>query len=218
MARLAPHATIARRETAPRAHAAPESICRRPPSWRSRPKLAHLGRERTVLRRHVLGGSRPPIVALTLAVGVLLLIACVNIGNLSLVRLLGRTREIAIRSAVGARSTDVVRLFAIENTVLGSMGGALGVVTALALLGIVRRPAPPQVPRIDTLGQRWYHSRPPRASRSSPCWLAGSSPASWRRDSARTPCSAPIRGRARKACRRGAHDTGWSRFKSPWRW
>ena len=39
----------------------------------------------------VLGGSRPSIVALTLAVALLLLIACVNIGNLSLVRLLGRT-------------------------------------------------------------------------------------------------------------------------------
>jgi putative ABC transport system permease protein len=100
----------------------------------------------------VLGGSRPPLVALTLAVGLLLLIACVNIGNLSLVRLLGRTREIAVRRAIGARSTDVVRLFAVENALLGTLGGALGVVTAVALLRIVRAAAPPQLPRVDALG------------------------------------------------------------------
>jgi predicted permease len=100
----------------------------------------------------VLGGSRPPLVALTLAVALLLLIACVNIGNLSLVRLLGRTREIAVRRAIGARSADVVRLFAVENALLGTLGGALGLVTAVALLRVVRVAAPPQLPRIDALG------------------------------------------------------------------
>jgi predicted permease len=100
----------------------------------------------------VLGGSRPPLIALTIAVGLLLLIACVNIGNLSLVRLLGRTREVAVRRAIGASSADVVRLFAVENVLLGVLGGALGLVTALAVLRLVRSFAPPQVPRIDTLG------------------------------------------------------------------
>jgi predicted permease len=100
----------------------------------------------------VLGGSRPPLVALTLAVGLLLLIACVNIGNLSLVRLLGRNREIAVRRAMGARPADVVRLFAVENALLGMLGGALGLVTALVVLRIVRAAAPPQLPRIDALG------------------------------------------------------------------
>ena len=99
----------------------------------------------------VLGGSRPLIVALTLAVALLLLIACVNIGNLSLLRLLGRTREIAVRGAIGARSLDVVRLFAIENALLGVLGGALGLAIAVALLRIVRVAAPPQVPRIEVL-------------------------------------------------------------------
>jgi putative ABC transport system permease protein len=100
----------------------------------------------------VLGGSRPPLVALTLAVGLLLLIACVNIGNLALVRLLGRNREIAVRRAMGASSTDVVRLFAVENALLGTLGGALGLVTAVALLRLVRAAAPPQLPRSDALG------------------------------------------------------------------
>ena len=100
----------------------------------------------------VLGGSRPPIVALTVAVALLLLIACVNIGNLSLVRLLGRAREIAVRSAIGASSTDIVRLFAVENALLGMLGGALGFLTAVVALRVVRAAAPPQVPRIDALG------------------------------------------------------------------
>jgi predicted permease len=100
----------------------------------------------------VLGSSRPALVALTLAVGLLLLIACVNIGNLSLVRLLDRTREIAVRRAVGARSADVVRLFAVENALLATLGGALGFLAAVAALHIVRAVAPPQVPRLDALG------------------------------------------------------------------
>jgi predicted permease len=100
----------------------------------------------------VLGGSRPAIVALTIAVALLLVIACINIGNLSLVRLLGRTREIAVRRAVGARSGDIVRLFAVENALLGTLGGALGLLTAVAALGLVGAAAPPQVPRIDALG------------------------------------------------------------------
>jgi putative ABC transport system permease protein len=100
----------------------------------------------------VLGGSRPSIIALTIAVALLLVIACVNIGNLSLVRLLGRIREIAVRRAIGARSIDVVRLFAVENALLGTLGGALGFLTAVAALGLVRAAAPPQLPRIDALG------------------------------------------------------------------
>ena len=100
----------------------------------------------------VLGGSRASIIALTIAVALLLVIACVNIGNLSLVRLLGRTHEIAVRRAIGARSIDVVRLFAVENAILGTVGGALGLLTAVAALGVVRAAAPQQVPRLDALG------------------------------------------------------------------
>ncbi|HTK51419.1 MAG TPA: ADOP family duplicated permease [Gemmatimonadaceae bacterium] len=100
----------------------------------------------------VLGGTRPSVIALTIAVALLLVIACVNIGNLSLVRLLGRIREIAVRRAIGARSIDVVRLFAVENVILGLLGGALGFLAAVAALQLVRAAAPPQVPRIDALG------------------------------------------------------------------
>jgi len=69
-----------------------------------------------------------------------------------LVRLLDRSREIAVRRALGARSLDVVRLLAVETALLGVLGGALGLLSALALLDLVRVVAPPQVPRIDALG------------------------------------------------------------------
>jgi putative ABC transport system permease protein len=100
----------------------------------------------------VLGGARRPLIALTLAAALLLLIACVNIGNLSLVRLLGRNREIAVRRAIGARATDVVRLCAVESALLGTLGGVLGLAAALVVLRIVRAAAPPQLPRMDALG------------------------------------------------------------------
>lgn len=100
----------------------------------------------------VLGHSRPAIVVLTLAVGLLLLIACVNVGNLVLVRLIGRTREIAVRRAIGATYADVVRLFVVESGLLGIAGGALGLLTAIASLRLVNAAAPAQLPRSDALG------------------------------------------------------------------
>ena len=100
----------------------------------------------------VLGSSRPTIVALTVAVALLLLIACVNVGNLVLVRLLGRTREIAVRRAIGASYVDLARLFVVENALLATIGGALGLLVALGLLSLVHAAAPPQLPRSDVLG------------------------------------------------------------------
>jgi len=76
----------------------------------------------------------------------------VNVGNLVLVRLLGRTREIAVRRAIGASYAQVARLFLIENALLGIAGALVGLIVAVALLRIVRVSAPPQLPRVDALG------------------------------------------------------------------
>lgn len=100
----------------------------------------------------VLGSARPAIVALTLAVALLLALACVNVGNLVLVRLLGRTREIAVRRALGASHVDVARLFFVENGLLGIAGGVVGFLIAAVLLGVVHAAAPSQLPRVDALG------------------------------------------------------------------
>ena len=109
------------------------------------------GVEARSLADTVLGSSRPTLVALTLAVGLLLLIACVNVGNLMLVRLRAREREIAVRHAIGATHADVARLFLIESALLAAIGAIFGCLLAVALIRIVRVLAPPELPRLDTL-------------------------------------------------------------------
>ncbi|HEY7236448.1 MAG TPA: ABC transporter permease [Gemmatimonadaceae bacterium] len=109
------------------------------------------GIEAKSLTETLLGSSRPTLIALTLAVGLLLLIACVNVGNLLLVRLLGREREIAVRHAIGASHADVARLFLIESTILAAVGGTFGCLLAIGLLRILGAVAPPQLPRVDAL-------------------------------------------------------------------
>jgi putative ABC transport system permease protein len=99
----------------------------------------------------VFGELRAALVMLMLAVGLLLLIACVNVGNLVLVHLIGRTREIAVRRAIGASYIDVVRLFTIESAMLACVGGAAGSFIAFALIRAMAVFAPAQLPRRDLL-------------------------------------------------------------------
>lgn len=86
------------------------------------------------LREHLVGQLRMALLVLLAAVGVLLLIACANVGNLLLIRAAGQRDEIAIRSALGADRSRIVRLILTESTVLGLIGGALGI--ALAAAGV----------------------------------------------------------------------------------
>ncbi|HEX8764024.1 MAG TPA: ABC transporter permease, partial [Candidatus Acidoferrum sp.] len=69
---------------------------------------------------------RPQVLALMLAAGLILLIACANLAGLTLVRMLRRASEVATRLALGASSWQVQRQFWIENLLLALMGGAVG--------------------------------------------------------------------------------------------
>lgn len=75
---------------------------------------------------------------LGLVVGFVLLLACANLANLVLSRVISRRRELAVRSALGASRTRVVRQMLTENLVYGACGGALGLVVASGGLSAIR--------------------------------------------------------------------------------
>ena len=99
----------------------------------------------------VTGDARPALLALTAAVGLLLLLACTNVGNLLLLRAAGRVREMAIRRAIGASAADLVRQLLTESVVLALAGGLLGVLLARVLLESLVRLAPAGLPRSDLI-------------------------------------------------------------------
>ncbi|MGH7575024.1 MAG: ABC transporter permease, partial [Longimicrobiales bacterium] len=99
----------------------------------------------------VLGDARPIAIAITVAVALLLLIACVNVGSLLLMRAARRFGDVIVRRALGATSGEIARLFFVESAVLGTAGGILGFVLALGLLRIIPAWAPAALPRTEMI-------------------------------------------------------------------
>jgi predicted permease len=106
------------------------------------------------LRDALVGDTKQPLLLLLGAVGFVLLIACVNVGNLLLARSLGRTQEMAVRTALGAGWTRLASQIFTEGIVLSLIGGCAGVLLAWqaapALAALV--PDTTQVPAVKTVG------------------------------------------------------------------
>ena len=85
-------------------------------------------------------------------VSVVLLIACANVANLFLVRAAGRTRNLAVRRAIGASRAQLVRLQMIEAFIVALLAGALAVVVSAMTLPLFLRAAPEGIPRLNLVG------------------------------------------------------------------
>jgi predicted permease len=101
-----------------------------------------------LLQDRIVGSVRVTLWILMSAVGAVWLIACANIANLLLARAAGRTREIALRAALGAGRGRVVRQLLTESTVLAAGAGLAGLVLASLLVQGVVAFSPADVPRI----------------------------------------------------------------------
>jgi predicted permease len=101
------------------------------------------------LQERLTGTLQATLWVLMGAVGVVWLIGCANIANLLLARAASRTREIALRAALGAGRGRVLRQLVTENCVLGGVAGLAGLLLASMLIQSVGALAPAGLPRID---------------------------------------------------------------------
>jgi predicted permease len=107
-----------------------------------------LGGSITLLNEAIVGGSRLGLLLLMSAIGAVVLIACSNLANLSLTRSIGRLRESAVRTALGATRLRLVRQVILEQLLLAVVGAALGLLVAWGGLHLFLRTAPVTLPRI----------------------------------------------------------------------
>jgi predicted permease len=104
------------------------------------------------LKQDIVGDVGTALWVVMGSLALVLLIACANVANLSLVRADARQQELAIRAALGAGWGRIAREMLVESTTLGVLGGALGLGLAWAALRILVAKGPATVPRLHEIG------------------------------------------------------------------
>jgi putative ABC transport system permease protein len=117
------------------------------PAWASLDK----GLIANPLRDDIVSGVKPALMAILGAVILVLLIACVNVTNLLLARSARRRGEFAMRAALGAGPSRLVRQLLTESLVLATLGGALGMFVAQFGVGALLALSPPELPRVEAI-------------------------------------------------------------------
>jgi putative ABC transport system permease protein len=110
---------------------------------------AGFGVEIVPMKGLITGGLRVALLMLAGAAGFVLLIACANVANLLLARAAGRQREIAIRAALGANRSRIIRQMLTESVMLAAVGGVLGLGLSLAGTKLSVGLAPSNIPRLN---------------------------------------------------------------------
>ncbi|HEX4164969.1 MAG TPA: ABC transporter permease [Bryobacteraceae bacterium] len=104
------------------------------------------------LKQELVGGAGAMLLLLLGAVGFVLLIACANVANLLLARSAARTREFAVRRALGASRMQIIRQLITESVLLALVGGAFGLAVAKFGLSAVLAAVPGSLPRVEDIG------------------------------------------------------------------
>src|SRR5262249_54985276 len=122
--------------------------------WKRRYPDVHTGHYLFIrpLLEDVSGTIRPALLILLAATGFVLLIVCANVASIVLARGETRTREMAIRGALGAGRRRLVRLSLVESSGLASLGGALGLLVAWAGVRALVAVDPTSIPRAAEIG------------------------------------------------------------------
>ena len=103
------------------------------------------------LAESIVGGARRVLLVLLAAIGVVVLVLCVNVATLMLARGVARDREMVTRAALGAGRGRLMRQVLVENLTVAVASGAIGVLTALASLKTIVQFLPADLPRIELI-------------------------------------------------------------------
>lgn len=112
--------------------------------WKIRPDIRPLKQE-------VVGNIGNVLWVVMATIGVVMLIACVNVANLLLVRTEARRQELAVRVALGAGRAQIARELLVESTILGLVGGAFGLALAYEALHVLVAIGPANLPRLEEI-------------------------------------------------------------------